>query len=380
MSSDPTSQVNLTPLAPEPPDTVKLTTDERRFDLEGRRAHAEISLRNEELKLTERDVASKEEANKRRDPILIALVVAALGLFGNIFVTWYIQHSAHIMAVERAKADADLARQKADSDLVLEATKSPDYDTRVNNLKSILALGLVADPSTEARLKNGLDSGLIPNNSSSASSRPSTPTGYGTGGYGTGPYGGVSSGAKDGTTSSSTNSADNPQPKRPETLIADKTFTVPNGDYAVSSNPPCSNISIENVATLAREISSDTGKWASLLPKKEGEMQVEINPTNSMSSAGGDIAKLIAPDRRAACAIVTGQTPDKYKSLRIDVSAADSSGNWSSCQVPSGPWLICSIGWAAWSYKVEDHIVVATFKNWSHNRSRAARIQVFGTL
>ncbi len=366
------------PLPPEPPEIAALNTDERRLSLETRKAQADVGLKIDELKLSERDIVAKEEANKKsafRDPVLLGVIAAAIGLLGNFGVAWYTQYVSHTMAVEKANTDKYLARQRADSDLILEATKSPDYDTRVTNLNSILSLGLISDPETAKRLKAGLTSGLIPNNSASQTSRPAAITGFGKGGYGTGGYGGASGGQSNSSVGSGQSISAIPSEK----LIVEKMFVVPPGSYAQSSNPPCVDASIENVAGIARDIAanqlaSDHPALSSLVPTSDDEIRTVMVPLNFAGILGiGD------PNRPASCAIVAARLTSKHHSVRVDVSASDSLGNWQPCKEQSGTWMICGIGWSAWSYNVLDDVIVATFKNWSADRTRSARIQVYGT-
>ena len=48
------------------------------------------------------------------------------------------------------------------------------------------------------------------------------------------------------------------------------------------------------------------------------------------------------------------------------------------CAFPDHGYYKCAAGWSAWVWARQGDYIVATFKNWSHNRARNATIRVYG--
>jgi len=49
------------------------------------------------------------------------------------------------------------------------------------------------------------------------------------------------------------------------------------------------------------------------------------------------------------------------------------------CTQVDGAFRKCVAGWSAWTWANQNGYVVATFKNWSHDRARNATLKVIGT-
>jgi hypothetical protein len=341
--------------------------------LEERKFEKESGFRERELRVAEEDVQLKKDESKKpawRDPIFIAVLAASIGFLGNVIVAGIQGYYSHRQIQDKAAVDEQLARENADSALILEASKG-DYQTRANNLRSLVDLGLISDPQTSKRLGAQLVSGILPNTSVSGQSVNGIPS--------------QPSSASGGSSTAGQASGSNRSPASvgesiPTALVAEKTVAVPPGDYALTSNPSCSNPDVENVTAIASAILSKRldAEFPELKTLSAGGGQTRIFPANSTasSSQGGDIAQLLAPTRSASCAIIVVNLPSPT-AARVEVSAADGSSTWSPCTEQSGPWLICQIGWSGWTYKISDGVVVATFKNWSGDRQRGARIRIY---
>jgi hypothetical protein len=49
------------------------------------------------------------------------------------------------------------------------------------------------------------------------------------------------------------------------------------------------------------------------------------------------------------------------------------------CPQRDGAFFKCRAGWSAWTWSRQGDYIVATFKNWSHDRARNATLRVYGT-
>lgn len=106
---------------------AEVTEIERlKLEFEKERAEQDLALRAEELEF------KKNDPNRRflRNPLLLAITAAAIGLFGNILSTLY---------------SSWLQDQKAESDLILEVVKTGNPDLAADNLQFLIEAGLISD-------------------------------------------------------------------------------------------------------------------------------------------------------------------------------------------------------------------------------------------
>jgi hypothetical protein len=98
----------------------------------------ELQLKQEELRLKQAEVRVREReatASKWSNPVFLGLVAAAVGLFGNVIVTWI--NSTNTQQLERSRTQ---------SNLILEAIKpSSDSNAVCKNLVFLASLGLIDD-------------------------------------------------------------------------------------------------------------------------------------------------------------------------------------------------------------------------------------------
>jgi hypothetical protein len=123
--------------------------EERKLELERDRISKELALRERELNQKQSEV---------RWPMwtaiiagLIALVTGVATLASNVYVTYINNKANEQLARQRAAADQQLAKDKFQSDLILEAIKTGDQQSARNNLKFLLEAGLLNDPQNKIR-------------------------------------------------------------------------------------------------------------------------------------------------------------------------------------------------------------------------------------
>jgi TPR repeat protein len=127
-------------------------SDGERFELDKLKAQQDYDFRRQELELKRRELDLKEAEQRAaswRNPLVVGIFVAALGLFGNI-----------VVASLQNWANASLAHQKAQSDLILEAIKTGDTAKANRNLQFFIEAHLIDDPHDQ--IKNAIETGRGP--------------------------------------------------------------------------------------------------------------------------------------------------------------------------------------------------------------------------
>lgn len=156
--ADPTKQLS----AKGPQRTRGLEIERERLELERERLKHDVMLREKELALKNLEMAAKaaEQRASAWSPLLVAVIAAALALFGNVLVTYLQGKANQRIAQDRAVADLDLANQKAtfdeklehdraQSNLILEAIRTGDSIKASKNLLFFVELGLLDDPGSK---------------------------------------------------------------------------------------------------------------------------------------------------------------------------------------------------------------------------------------
>ncbi len=111
--------------------------DRDRLELEKQKAEQDYAIRQRELDLKARELDIKESevrTSKWRNPLILGVAGALLGGFSSILATY----------LSTAEQSRD-ARTRAQSDLIIEATKT-DRDTGRRNLLFFIKAGLMDDP------------------------------------------------------------------------------------------------------------------------------------------------------------------------------------------------------------------------------------------
>jgi hypothetical protein len=117
--------------AQEPVEIPAISLDERKLQQEG-------ELRRAELALKEREVAAKEKELERSrwlNPTVLGLFAAAVGLIGNL-----------IVASINNRGTLTIQHATAQSNLIVQAVSTGNYDTACKNIKSLITLHLLDDP------------------------------------------------------------------------------------------------------------------------------------------------------------------------------------------------------------------------------------------
>jgi LysM domain len=98
--------------------------------------------------------------------------------------------------------------------------------------------------------------------------------------------------------------------------------------------------------------------------------------------SGGNWYHFLAPSRYANCGILMVQLPDDTTNVSLRVYGAEGDKNYKECIVPVGDFLKCAepAGYSAWIYKRQGAYLAATYKNWSHDRARNGRIELYGVV
>lgn len=117
-------------------------------DFEREKWEAELDLRRRELDLKEREearLASESRRSRWWNPLFIAIVGATIAALGSVFVTWL-----------NGTSSEETETIKAESARILEAIKANDTEKAKQNLRFLLATGLISEP-TASKIKTYLD-------------------------------------------------------------------------------------------------------------------------------------------------------------------------------------------------------------------------------
>jgi hypothetical protein len=145
----------------------------------------EYQLKQAELVLKEREVSAKEKEGKTSkwfNPVTIAIYVAAIGLFGNIYTNY-----------SNNGASDKIERVRAQSSLVLSVIKTNgNEDDACKNLNFFVKIGWLEDPNGAIHNVCGAkgEGGVPTLPAVEAGGSGGDKSGYGQGGYGQGGYGG----------------------------------------------------------------------------------------------------------------------------------------------------------------------------------------------
>jgi hypothetical protein len=144
------------------------------------------------------------------------------------------------------------------------------------------------------------------------------------------------------------------------------------GDYADRDNPQCHVRGQDDPSKIILGILQ--GNIPSVPQAVGTAMQLAL-PTvhHAIAGSGGDIGKLFAPNRYSTCVSVYYKIPSGVTVM--DVQGFTDEG---PCTQVDGPFRKCVAGWSAWIWDNRNGYIVATFKNWSHDRARNATLKILG--
>jgi hypothetical protein len=322
--------------APVEPSALPLSPpslDERRFLFAKEMGVADKSLKNRELDLKEAELKKPFW----RDPVFLGIIAAALSVLGSLLVTALSNHNAQ-----------ELARQKTNADIVTELIRNVDAATAKRNLQVAISVGLVQDP--ESKITDSLNKGVFLSLPPASQAQPAAPVA------------GIVPNNTSGTTAPIQTS---------EQLIAEQTIVVPNGGYALTSSPTCPTPQLEDTAGIVSAMLRNA--LAQSYPDLQSLAPTATKAAVSISQSSGSRGDA------ASCGIVAFEVPSDYKSVRAEFSAGEKDGALRPCLQQVGPSLNCDVGWAAWTWSASGTKAVATFKNWSGDRTRQARVRLIGT-
>jgi hypothetical protein len=126
--------------------------ERERFELEKTKAQQDYAFRQRELGLKERELelkASETQAEKWRNPLILAIAAATLGGFTSIAVT-FLQN----------RGNQQIAHSKAQSDLIIESTRTADPAVGKKNLLFFVKAKLIDDP--EGKITELINQDLYP--------------------------------------------------------------------------------------------------------------------------------------------------------------------------------------------------------------------------
>jgi hypothetical protein len=121
---------------------MSTVSERERFDFEREKWRAETAMRTREVSAKERDIT----ASKWRSPLVVAVFAAAAAAMGNA-----------VVAMVNGSQQVTLENSKAESARILEMTKTGNTEAAANNLKFLLAAGLIAEPDRVERVRAYLD-------------------------------------------------------------------------------------------------------------------------------------------------------------------------------------------------------------------------------
>src|SRR2546423_557623 len=122
--------------------------DRDRFEFEREKWRADLTLRDREIAVKERDHAS----SKWRNPLVVAVFAAAFAAIGNASITFVNGWLQRDLEATKSSAELKLEESKAESARILEMIKTGDTERAASNMEFLLKSGLVANEVRSARL------------------------------------------------------------------------------------------------------------------------------------------------------------------------------------------------------------------------------------
>jgi hypothetical protein len=166
-------------------------------------------------------------------------------------------------------------------------------------------------------------------------------------------------------------------------LISAHEIYVDHGDYADVDNPPCHQGEDNALGLMTDKLVHGTLIIPSLGELAGGFVEETIPAlANLVKSSPGDAFSFLAPNRYSTCGMVFAKIPPGTTGVTVRVFAAEGDKRYKECTERAGDFLKCPgpANYSAWLYRRDGDFVGATYKNWSHNRARNGRIELYGTL
>jgi hypothetical protein len=128
--------------------------DLQRLELDKKKSEQDYEIRLKEYKLKEIEVKRSRWAN----PLAIPILAAAIAAGANVYVSWLNGANQADIESTRYATQRELERERAESDRILEATKSSDLKDAALRIKFLIDVGLISDPNRQADLEAYLKS------------------------------------------------------------------------------------------------------------------------------------------------------------------------------------------------------------------------------
>lgn len=112
----------------------------------------ETVLKERQLALQEQEARQKQRQAAWSNPLVLAILAAALAATGNAVVAWF--NGRAQLQLERAKFDGQMAIEdaKAEAGRIFEVIKTGDPDKAAQNLDFLVQAGLIVDPERRRSL------------------------------------------------------------------------------------------------------------------------------------------------------------------------------------------------------------------------------------
>jgi hypothetical protein len=149
--------------SPNNTEVVASVSDREKWETEKALREGEISIKARDQVTGEAALGLKEKeqsTSQWQNPLILAIITAALAIVGNT-----------VVAFINGRQQRRLEAEKSEQQRILEMIKTGNADKAAENLKFLLAAGLISDPSLQARLQTFLDS-------RNPGSGPSLPSSY----------------------------------------------------------------------------------------------------------------------------------------------------------------------------------------------------------
>jgi len=176
-----------------------------------------------------------------------------------------------------------------------------------------------------------------------------------------------------------------------QVLIASKQYVVGPGQNAGADDPPCIRRGMEDVARIAKNFAAQQGTQSFGFVRKDtpaapltlnapsdsGGPSVIVDAVQNTLTKTGRSATDSGADKYASCGTIVFVLPKNIGQVRAVLTAGNEAEAPLPCATVQGQSMKCDVGSATWTSFREDRYFVATFKNWSENLSRTAKIDLY---
>jgi hypothetical protein len=176
-----------------------------------------------------------------------------------------------------------------------------------------------------------------------------------------------------------------------QVLIASKQYVVGPGQNAGADDPPCIRRGMEDVARIAKNFAAQQGTQSFGFVRKDTPAapltlnapsdsagpSVIVDAVQNTLTKTGRSATDSGADKYASCGTIVFVLPKNIGQVRAVLTAGNEAEAPLPCATVQGQSMKCDVGSATWTSFREDRYFVATFKNWSENLSRTAKIDLY---